>query len=51
MAPGVAEIIVVSILLVVFFGAKKVPELFKGAAKGINEFKKASKDDSDSSSN
>ena len=31
-------------LVLIFFGAKKLPELAKGLGQGIKEFKKASKD-------
>jgi sec-independent protein translocase protein TatA len=32
---------VILIIVLVLFGAKKVPELFRGMAQGVNEFKKA----------
>ena len=31
-------------VVILLFGAKKLPELAKGLGKGINEFKKASRD-------
>ena len=37
-------LIILFIVLLLFGGAKKIPELARGLAKGINEFKKASKD-------
>ncbi len=39
---GTPELIVIAILLVLLFGAKKIPDLMKGLGSGIKEFKKAS---------
>jgi len=36
------EIIVIFGVLLLFFGAKRIPELAKGLGKGIREFKDAS---------
>jgi sec-independent protein translocase protein TatA len=41
---GPLEIIVILLLALVFFGAKRLPELGKGLGQGIREFKKAGKD-------
>ena len=41
---GTQEIILICIVILVLFGAKKIPELMSGMGKGIKEFKKASKD-------
>tara|TARA_Y100001970_G_scaffold49902_2_gene63188 strand:- start:355 stop:546 length:192 start_codon:yes stop_codon:yes gene_type:complete len=41
---GGGEIILILFIILLLFGAKKLPELAKGLGKGINEFKKASKD-------
>ncbi len=41
---GTSEIVVIGIVILVLFGAKKVPELMKGVGTGIKEFKKASRD-------
>ena len=38
------EILIILFIILVLFGGKKLPELAKGLGKGINEFKKASKD-------
>ena len=38
---GTTEIIVVAVVLLVLFGGKKLPELSKGIADSIKEFKKA----------
>jgi sec-independent protein translocase protein TatA len=44
---GGGEIILVLALALILFGAKKLPELAKGLGKGINEFKKATRDVTD----
>jgi len=41
---GTTEILVIAVVVLVLFGAKKVPELMKGVGSGIKEFKKASRD-------
>jgi sec-independent protein translocase protein TatA len=41
---GWTEVAVILLVLLLFFGAKKLPELAKGLGKGIQEFKKASRD-------
>ena len=41
---GVGEIVLILFIILLLFGAKKLPELAKGLGKGLNEFKKASKD-------
>lgn len=41
---GTTEIIIVAIFVLVFFGAKRIPELAKGLGQGIKEFRKASSD-------
>jgi len=50
--PGGMEIILIVLVIVLLFGAKKIPELMKGLGGGIKEFKKAaSTDDDDESKN
>jgi sec-independent protein translocase protein TatA len=41
---GTQEIVLIALVILVLFGAKKIPELMQGLGKGIKEFKKASKD-------
>jgi len=41
---GWPEIIGILIIVLVLFGAKKVPELMRGLGSGIKEFKKASRE-------
>ncbi len=38
---GPQQIILIVILVILLFGAKKIPELMKGVGKGIKEFKDA----------
>ncbi|HEY2330265.1 MAG TPA: twin-arginine translocase TatA/TatE family subunit [Verrucomicrobiae bacterium] len=45
------ELIIVLVAILVLFGAKKIPEFAKGLGKGINEFKKASREVTDSIEN
>lgn len=42
---GSTEIIVVAVILLIFFGGKKLPELARGLVDAIREFKKSSSDD------
>jgi sec-independent protein translocase protein TatA len=41
---GTTELIIIAAVVVLLFGGKKIPELFKGMAEAVKEFKKASKD-------
>ena len=41
---GWPEIVAILAVVLLLFGAKKLPELAKGLGKGINEFKKASRE-------
>ena len=45
--PGGWEMVVIALVILLLFGAKKLPELAKGLGKGIKEFRKASKNVSD----
>jgi sec-independent protein translocase protein TatA len=42
---GITEIIIVAVVLIILFGGKKIPELAKGIAEALKEFRKAFKDD------
>ncbi len=37
---GWQEILLILLIVLVLFGAKKIPELAKGLGKGVREFKK-----------
>lgn len=38
---GGGEMILIFLVVLLLFGAKKVPELFRSLGKGVNEFRKA----------
>ena len=42
--PGGFEMVIIVLILLLLFGAKKIPELARGLGQGINEFRKASND-------
>jgi len=44
---GSGEVVLVVVVILVLFGAKKIPEFAKGLGKGISEFKKASREVTD----
>ena len=39
---GGMEILILLLVILLFFGAKRIPELARGIGQGINEFRKAS---------
>ena len=41
---GAPELILILLVVLVLFGAKKIPELAQGLGKGVKEFRKAMKD-------
>ena len=41
---GWPEIVAILVIVLVLFGAKKVPELMRGMGHGIKEFKKATRE-------
>lgn len=41
---GGTEILLILLLILILFGAKKIPDLAQGLGKGIREFRKAAKD-------
>jgi sec-independent protein translocase protein TatA len=41
------EMVFIAIVILFFFGAKRIPEMAKGVADGIKTFKKSMKDDDD----
>ncbi|NBR13117.1 MAG: twin-arginine translocase TatA/TatE family subunit [Flavobacteriales bacterium] len=47
---GVTEIVLILVIVLLFFGGKKIPELMKGLGKGVKEFKDASKGEEGSTS-
>lgn len=43
---GPTELVVILLLVLLLFGAKKIPELLRGLGTGLKEFRKAAKDES-----
>lgn len=41
---GTTEIIIIAVVVIALFGTKKLPELIRGIANAIKEFRSASKD-------
>jgi sec-independent protein translocase protein TatA len=41
---GTSEVLVILVVILIFFGAKRIPELARGLGKGIREFKDATKE-------
>ncbi len=41
---GAGEILLIVLVILILFGAKKIPDLAQGLGKGMKEFKKAIKD-------
>lgn len=40
---GVTEWLIIALIIVLLFGGKKIPELFKGLGDAVKEFKKSAK--------
>jgi sec-independent protein translocase protein TatA len=36
---GLTEIVIILVIVLLFFGGRKIPELMKGLGKGVKEFK------------
>lgn len=36
---GMSEILLIALIVLLFFGGKKIPELMKGLGKGVKSFK------------
>ena len=47
---GMTELALILVIIVVMFGAKKIPELAKGLGSGIKNFKQAMKEDENGAS-
>lgn len=44
---GMQELLIIGLFILIFFGAKKIPEFMKGFGKGIREFKNGVKEVND----
>ena len=47
---GPWQVVLIVAIVLLLFGGKKIPELMKGLGKGMKEFKNATKEDEESSS-
>lgn len=41
---GLQEILLIALVILLFFGGKKIPELMKGLGKGVRSFKEGMND-------
>jgi len=44
--PGTAELLIIALVVLLLFGAAKIPAIARSLGEAIKEFKKASKDES-----
>jgi len=44
---GPWQVVLIALLLLLFFGGRKIPELMKGLGKGVKNFKDGMKEDDD----
>ena len=42
---GATELIIIALLLLLFFGGRKIPEFIKGVGDAIREYKKGAKEE------
>jgi sec-independent protein translocase protein TatA len=45
--PGIQELLIILLIVIIIFGASKLPQLGKGLGEGIKNFKKGIKSDND----
>ena len=43
--PGVWQIVILVLVILLLFGGRKIPELMRGIGQGMKEFKKATSDE------
>lgn len=41
---GFQELLIIALIILLFFGGKKIPEMMKGLGKGVKSFKDGMKD-------
>jgi sec-independent protein translocase protein TatA len=41
---GAPEVLLIMLVILIFFGPSKIPDLAKGLGQGLREFRKASRD-------
>jgi sec-independent protein translocase protein TatA len=49
MGLGIPELLIILAIIIVIFGASRLPEIGRGIGKGIKNFKEATKEESDKS--
>tara|TARA_R110001592_G_scaffold20926_15_gene84710 strand:- start:220 stop:441 length:222 start_codon:yes stop_codon:yes gene_type:complete len=45
MAPSIVQILIIVLIVMVLFGAGRIPHIMENLAKGVNSFKKGLKDE------
>jgi len=45
MTPGIPQILLIVLVVLLLFGGKKIPELMRGLGRGVKEFKDATNED------
>jgi len=48
--PGPGELIIIFLIVLIIFGARRIPDIAKGLGRGIKDFKSALREDSDNDS-
>ena len=46
---GIPELLIILVIIILIFGANRLPEIGKGIGRGIRNFKDATKEDSEKS--
>ena len=41
---GMPELVIILVIVIMIFGANRIPEIFRGVGRGIKEFKNANRD-------
>ena len=44
---GIAELLIIALVVLLFFGGRKIPELMRGLGKGVSSFKQGMNDTQD----
>jgi sec-independent protein translocase protein TatA len=42
---GMPELVIILVIVIMIFGANRIPEIFRGVGKGLKEFKNATRDE------
>ena len=41
---GMPELVIILVIVIMIFGANRIPEIFRGLGRGLKEFKNATRD-------